>query len=123
MEADGEDCGGPEPARNSDPDEHLQPDTDDKTQDSSKPETEDSDGLKATREPQSGLNCQRNDEVPVNDEESFSCSDCDESFTCYEQKHMMWHEETGPFTCSVCGKNYVLKKHLIQQKVTELSSV
>ncbi|XP_039977898.1 gastrula zinc finger protein XlCGF8.2DB-like [Xiphias gladius] len=29
-EADGEDCGGPEPARNSNPDTHLQPDADDK---------------------------------------------------------------------------------------------
>ncbi|XP_049923357.1 zinc finger protein 771-like isoform X21 [Epinephelus moara] len=32
-EADGEDCGGPEPARSSDPDTHLQPETDDKTGD------------------------------------------------------------------------------------------
>eukprot|EP00064_Thunnus_orientalis_P022392 superscaffoldBa00007489_g22587 len=34
-EADGEDCGGSEPARNSHPDRHFQPDTDDKTSDSS----------------------------------------------------------------------------------------
>ncbi|KAL7375342.1 hypothetical protein ABVT39_015895, partial [Epinephelus coioides] len=40
-EADGEDCGGPEPARNSDPDTHLQPETDDKTGESSEPETDD----------------------------------------------------------------------------------
>ncbi|XP_033493159.2 uncharacterized protein LOC117263673 [Epinephelus lanceolatus] len=42
-EADGEDCGGPEPARNSDPDPDLPSDTDDKTGDSSEAETDDSD--------------------------------------------------------------------------------
>ncbi|KAF1371939.1 hypothetical protein PFLUV_G00275580 [Perca fluviatilis] len=55
-EADGEDCGGPEPAMNSDPDTHLQPDTDDKTGDSSEPETDDIADWKETREPPSGLN-------------------------------------------------------------------
>ncbi|XP_053190776.1 zinc finger protein 84-like [Scomber japonicus] len=42
-EADGEDCGGSEPDRNSHPDTHLLPDTDDKTLDSSEPESDDSD--------------------------------------------------------------------------------
>ena len=37
-EADGEDCGGPEPARNSHP--LLQPETEDQTGDSSEPEPE-----------------------------------------------------------------------------------
>ncbi|XP_032362428.1 uncharacterized protein LOC116674037 isoform X5 [Etheostoma spectabile] len=37
-EADGEDCGGPDPAMNSDPDTHLQPHTDDETGDSSEPD-------------------------------------------------------------------------------------
>ena len=55
-EADGEDCGGPEPARNSDPDTHLHPVTDDKTGDWSEPETDDSDDWKETRGPQSALN-------------------------------------------------------------------
>nr|XP_033933534.1 zinc finger E-box-binding homeobox 1-like [Pseudochaenichthys georgianus] len=32
-EADGEDCGGPEPARNSDPERHLQPETEDNEKD------------------------------------------------------------------------------------------
>ncbi|XP_049458480.1 zinc finger protein 184-like isoform X2 [Epinephelus fuscoguttatus] len=40
-QADGEDCGGPEPAKNSDPD--LRPDTDDMPEDSSETETDDSD--------------------------------------------------------------------------------
>ncbi|KAM6925900.1 uncharacterized protein PEZ65_009510 [Lycodopsis pacificus] len=46
-EADGEDCGRPEPDRNLDPDRHPEPDTDDKTGDSSEP-----DDWKETREPQ-----------------------------------------------------------------------
>ncbi|XP_078123337.1 uncharacterized protein LOC144528554 isoform X1 [Sander vitreus] len=52
-EADGEDCGGPEPARNSHP--LLQPETEDQTGDSSDPETDDSADWKETREPQSAL--------------------------------------------------------------------
>ncbi|KAM6938654.1 uncharacterized protein PEZ65_004908 [Lycodopsis pacificus] len=46
-DADGEDCGGPEPGRNSDPDRHPEPDTDEKTGDSS--DTDDSDDCKETR--------------------------------------------------------------------------
>eukprot|EP00064_Thunnus_orientalis_P017502 superscaffoldBa00003736_g17585 len=65
-EADGEDCGGSEPARNSHPHRHLQPDTGDKTSDSSEPEDNDNDddeGCKETSEPQTGLNL-LHDEVP-----------------------------------------------------------
>ncbi|XP_071383774.1 cyclic nucleotide-gated channel beta-1-like [Centroberyx affinis] len=52
-EADGEDCGVSEPARNLDPASHLQPTSDGKTSDSSEPETEDrDDDWKETREPQ-----------------------------------------------------------------------
>ncbi|XP_071062126.1 zinc finger and BTB domain-containing protein 17-like [Pseudochaenichthys georgianus] len=41
-EADGDDCRGPEPARNSDPESSLQPKTEDHTGDSSEPDTGDS---------------------------------------------------------------------------------
>uniref|UniRef100_UPI003AABF55E uncharacterized protein n=1 Tax=Centroberyx gerrardi TaxID=166262 RepID=UPI003AABF55E len=55
-EADGEDCGVSEPARNLDPASHLQSTSDGKTSDSSERETEDrDDDWKETREPQSGL--------------------------------------------------------------------
>ncbi|KAL7375101.1 hypothetical protein ABVT39_011907, partial [Epinephelus coioides] len=64
-EAEGEDCGGAEPVRNSDLDRHLQPETDDKTGELSEPETDDSDDWTKTREPQSGLNSLKNDEVSV----------------------------------------------------------
>ncbi len=53
-EGDEDDCGGAEPIRNSDPERHLQPD--DKTEDLSEPDTDDSDDWKESSEPQSGLN-------------------------------------------------------------------
>ncbi|XP_042291807.1 uncharacterized protein LOC121913180 isoform X2 [Thunnus maccoyii] len=59
-EADGEDCGGSEPARNSHLDQPLQPDTDDKTSDSSEPDTDDSDFWTQTRQSQSDLNSMKN---------------------------------------------------------------
>ncbi|XP_074470432.1 uncharacterized protein LOC141754898 [Sebastes fasciatus] len=104
-EADGEDCEGPEPARNSDPNAQLQPDTEDKTGDSSEPETDDSDDWKDTREPQS---------VPVSDsrcstgDKPFSCSVCKKSFTQNEtlQTHMRIHTGEKQFSCSVCNKRY-----------------
>ncbi|XP_039675701.1 zinc finger protein 84-like [Perca fluviatilis] len=58
-EADVEDCGGPEPARNSHP--LLQPETEDQTGDSSDPETDDRADWKETREPQSASNSLRKD--------------------------------------------------------------
>ncbi|XP_039664385.1 uncharacterized protein LOC120563928 isoform X5 [Perca fluviatilis] len=61
-EAEGEDRGGLEPARNSDPDSPLQPATHDKTADSSEPETDDSGDWEETREPHSGLNSLQNNE-------------------------------------------------------------
>ncbi|XP_029284259.1 uncharacterized protein LOC115006269 isoform X2 [Cottoperca gobio] len=58
--ADRDDCGGPEPARKSDPERHLQPDTEDKTGGL--------DDWKETREPQSGLKSLKN--VPSSDSSS-----------------------------------------------------
>ncbi|GLD73287.1 zinc finger protein 135-like protein, partial [Lates japonicus] len=55
-EAGGEDCGGPEPDRNSGPDAHSQSETEDKSSESSGPESEDDDDSKTTRELQPGDN-------------------------------------------------------------------
>ncbi|XP_045914777.1 uncharacterized protein LOC123976554 isoform X5 [Micropterus dolomieu] len=63
-EADGEDCGGPEPARNFNPDSPLQPDTHGQTSLCSEPETDYSCDWEETREPQPGLNPLQNNEVP-----------------------------------------------------------
>ncbi|XP_033989765.1 oocyte zinc finger protein XlCOF22-like [Trematomus bernacchii] len=133
-EADGEDCGGPEPARNSDPERHLQPETEDNPGDSSEPDTEDDPGdssepdtedradWKETREP--GSNSQRNKQDPVSDstrsagEKTFGCSLCEKSFAQRGdlKKHMRIHTGEKPFICSICEKCFAqrgdLKKHM-----------
>ena len=80
-EADGENCEGPEPARNSDLDRHPEQDTVDKIGNSSEPETDDSkiDDWKETREPESRLNSLNDDEVPVSDSR---CSAGEKPFSC-----------------------------------------
>ncbi|XP_074469087.1 uncharacterized protein LOC141754120 isoform X2 [Sebastes fasciatus] len=122
-EADGEDCGGPEPAMNSDLDRHPEPDTVDKTGDCSEPETEVSDDdCQETREPQSGLNSLNNDEVPVNDvkcnaaEKSFICCECGRKFGRKDslRRHMRFHTGEKPYSCSVCGKRFSQRPNLIR---------
>ncbi|XP_054461642.1 telomere zinc finger-associated protein-like [Anoplopoma fimbria] len=105
-EADGEDCGGPEPDRNSDPRRHPEPDPDDKTGDSSEPETDDSDDWKETREPPSGLNSLNNDEV--SSEKPFSCSVCEKSFLTKAQlkSHTMNHTGEKRFSCTICKQGF-----------------
>ncbi|XP_071058508.1 zinc finger protein 892-like isoform X1 [Pseudochaenichthys georgianus] len=107
-EADGDDCRGPEPARNSDPENSLQPETEDHTEDSSEPDTgdssepetedssepdtedssepdtEDSADWKETREPASGSNSLKNRHESVSDPQRSA--------------------EKKPFSCSVCKK-------------------
>ncbi|XP_034088854.1 Krueppel homolog 1-like isoform X2 [Gymnodraco acuticeps] len=117
-EADGEDCGGPEPARNSDPERHLQPETEDNPGDSSKPYTEDSADWKETREP--GSNSQRNKQDPVSDsrrsagEKQFSCSVCEKTFAWkgYLNLHMRIHTGEKPYICSICKKSFAVKGSL-----------
>ncbi|XP_070849989.1 zinc finger protein 260-like [Chaetodon trifascialis] len=112
-ESDGEDCGGPEPARSSDPDRHLEADSEDETSHSSDPETDDSCDWEETRGPQSGLKPLQNNEVPGSDvkcntgQTSVSSSECASSFD-----HSGVQRAEKPFSCSVCGKRYQHKKSL-----------
>ncbi|XP_068589581.1 gastrula zinc finger protein XlCGF26.1-like [Cebidichthys violaceus] len=118
-EADGEDCGGPEPDRNSDPDRHFQLSSSDKASQCNKQQTDDSVDWKETREPQSGLNS-LNNEVSVSDsrcsagEKPFRCSECGKRFgkgRCLK-RHMIIHTGERPFSCSLCSKRFIQKVHL-----------
>ncbi|XP_038570996.1 zinc finger protein OZF-like isoform X6 [Micropterus salmoides] len=101
-DADGEDCGGPELARNSDPDRPLQPDTEDVTSE--------------TREPQSCLNLLQNNSGCITGEKPFGCSECDKRFYTKSslRQHMKIHTGQKPFSCSVCGKRFFESSDLIK---------
>ncbi|XP_033933548.1 zinc finger protein 32-like [Pseudochaenichthys georgianus] len=117
-EADGEDCGGPEPARSSDPERHLQPETVDNPGDSSEPDTEDSADWKETREP--GSNSQRTKQDPVSDSrcrtgnKHFRCSHCAKKFGCKLslKRHIIIHTGEKPFTCIICEKSFAERRDL-----------
>ncbi|XP_038571164.1 zinc finger protein 184-like isoform X7 [Micropterus salmoides] len=138
-EANGEDCEGPEPVRKSDPDRHLQQDTDKISS-----ETDDSCDWEM-----SALNSLQNNEVPVSDvecntgktsssssesvtsldqeghlqedngnqpEKLSSCSVCKKTFQCRKNvaRHMKIHTGEKPFSCAVCHKEFGQKEHLRQ---------
>ncbi|XP_034749596.1 zinc finger protein 236-like isoform X3 [Etheostoma cragini] len=119
-EADGEDWGGPEPAKNSDPDRHPEPKTDDQTGDSSEPETDDSEDQEDTAKAQSNLKSLKKDDVPVSDTQSstgkkeFSCSKCTKRFGLKSslKRHMRTHTVKKCCSCSVCNKGFQMKSHL-----------
>ena len=108
-EADGEDCGGPEPDRNSNPDSE----TDDRTTEFSVAEVEVScDDWEETREPRSGLNLHEGQRYQT----PFSCSECGKTFTRTGllETHMRTHTVERPLSCSVCGKKYTIYRYLLR---------
>ncbi|XP_062414358.1 zinc finger protein 27-like isoform X2 [Pungitius pungitius] len=126
-EGDGEDCGGPEPDRNS----HPEPATDDSV---------DSDFWKETREPQSGLYSLKRTEIS---DTILGCHTLSKDVGAPERDHSVdsdfWKDNrmsalnslnssrvlesetrftvTKPYTCSECGKrfhhNYNLRNHMM----------
>ncbi|XP_049458493.1 zinc finger protein Xfin-like isoform X1 [Epinephelus fuscoguttatus] len=109
-DTDREDCGGPGPARNSDPGPDLQPGTDDSV---------DSDFWKETRERPSGSDSFKKCERCKTDVKPFSCSECMKTFgSSGELKiHMRTHTGEKPFTCLVCQKSFTqrgsLRRHVM----------
>ncbi|XP_039675677.1 gastrula zinc finger protein XlCGF57.1-like [Perca fluviatilis] len=114
-EADGEDCGGPEPAKNSHP--LLQPETEDQTGDSSELEADDSADWKETREHQSALNSLKNTEVPVSrttdtaGEKLLGGSECWKGLGCKTLKYRTVIKKIL-FSCSVCDQSFTWYKQL-----------
>ncbi|XP_070830086.1 zinc finger protein 665-like [Chaetodon trifascialis] len=99
--SDGEDCRGPGPDRNFNPD-HAQTATHDKTSDSSESETDDSCDGEESREHMG--------------EKPFTCSVCEANFSSRSSlsKHMRMHNREKPFNCTVCGKGFARKSSLRQ---------
>ncbi|XP_060915637.1 zinc finger protein ZFP2-like [Labrus mixtus] len=118
--ADGEDCGGAEPERDSDPERPLQ-EAGVRTEDSSEPETEDT-LWKESREHQPGFNLKKINEVTVSrrtGEKPFICSVCGKrlGYSGHLKTHMRTHTGEKPFSCSVCGKRFTQKCSLTQHMV------
>ncbi|XP_042372840.1 gastrula zinc finger protein XlCGF8.2DB-like, partial [Plectropomus leopardus] len=109
MEADGEDCGGQEPAKNSDP----RPDPHDKTGDSSETDVSDDDWTEPSGL-QSGLNSVVNN-GRNSEKETFICSECGKPFVHKTnlKRHMRCHTGEKPFSCSFCSKSFTRREHLV----------
>ncbi|XP_033990994.1 zinc finger protein 91-like [Trematomus bernacchii] len=105
-EADGEDCGGPEPARNSDPERHLQPETEDNPGDSSEPGTDETTTDFAESETEKDMNDP--------DGKPFHCSVCAKKFKHRGNLNIHKRTHTGvkPFRCSLCSKMFTQKAGL-----------
>ncbi|XP_060907305.1 zinc finger protein 260-like isoform X1 [Labrus mixtus] len=108
---DGEDCGGAEPERDSDPERYLQPETEVKIEDSSEPETDDSDDWTERIDNQPGINSTKR---LKSDNKSHSCSECSKYFKNKRNltRHMRIHTGEKPFSCSFCSKGFNQEGHL-----------
>ncbi|XP_036949791.1 zinc finger protein 771-like isoform X1 [Acanthopagrus latus] len=111
-EADGEDCGGPELDKNSDPDRYLKPVTDDEVSRFSEPEINDN---ASEPEPETDDSSDWETRTPEvqSEERGSSCTVCKETFPSRSDvvKHMRTHKREKRFSCSVCGKTFSQSSH------------
>ncbi|XP_073319762.1 uncharacterized protein [Pagrus major] len=120
-EADGEDCGGPGPDRNFNPDTLLQPAARVKVS-HSEPESDDSWDWEDTRKHQSGSNALQHNKAPVSDVEGgtgvrpFGCSVCGKRYRWKNSltDHMRLHSEEKRFSCSVCETSFHWRRNLVK---------
>ncbi|XP_034560630.1 gastrula zinc finger protein XlCGF57.1-like [Notolabrus celidotus] len=103
-DADGEDCEEAEPER------HLQPETEVKTEDSYEPETK-------VCQPEIINTLEDTEQMRLKMmKKSHSCSQCGKTFkrNWHLTEHMMIHTGEKPFSCSICGKRFTRKYPLTQ---------
>ncbi|KAM6974276.1 uncharacterized protein LKV04_015914 [Tautogolabrus adspersus] len=121
-EADGEDCGGIEPARNLNLDRFLTPTSQHIISNSNDAKMNDRcfDRV-VTSNPLSGLNCLQTIDEPLSDLEcktgktSINSSECATSFgpNGKQREQSRSQVEVKPFRCSICGKRFSDKSSLI----------
>ncbi|XP_041830735.1 oocyte zinc finger protein XlCOF6.1-like [Melanotaenia boesemani] len=115
-ETDGEDCGGPEPTRNLDPNSYLEPNSDQGESDSSQTEVSDDDCWQNSSVcgPEAESGSLINHMQVHSAEKLFGCDDCGKRFSnnTHLKAHMRTHTGEKPFDCELCGKRFNKKTNL-----------
>ncbi|XP_068165264.1 zinc finger protein 79-like isoform X1 [Antennarius striatus] len=118
-ESDGEDCGGPEPDEDLNPESPLEAHTEEETSLSSEPGTDDSRDWE-TRKRSSGLSPRTNEEESERYSgkavKLFTCSICGKKYSRKKSfmTHMRLHTEGKRFSCSVCQKTFQFNVEVVR---------
>nr|XP_033933527.1 zinc finger protein 184-like [Pseudochaenichthys georgianus] len=113
-EDDGEECGGPEPARISDPESYLQPETDK----GGEPPLEPDDNVDIVFCKDQYEVSQLTHKTSPTKEKPFSCSCCGKWFATEGNLsgHICVHTEGKPPSCAVCEKSFLLESQLLNHE-------